>query len=108
MSRSSRRATDSAVESSRQPGSHRNENAHWFSGSSWIFQRGIHELALRMQMHADPRRALLRAFSLINSSPNNQAQLSAHVDDLRYIALLCFICVPSAFLLKKASKSGAE
>jgi DHA2 family multidrug resistance protein len=85
---------------------HRNENAHWFSGSNWIFQRQIHELILKMQTHAGPRRALLRAFSLIDNSLNHQAQLWAYVDDFRYIALLCIICIPSAFFLKRASKSG--
>lgn len=85
---------------------HRSENAHWLSGSNWILQRQLHELMVRMEMHTGPRRALLRAFSITNDSLNHQAQLWAYVDDFRYIALLCAICIPSAFLLKRASKSG--
>ena len=49
---------------------------------------------------------MLRAFSLTDTSLNHQAQLWAYVDDFRYIALLCAICIPSAFLLKKAAKKG--
>jgi MFS transporter, DHA2 family, multidrug resistance protein len=86
---------------------HRNENAHWLSGSNWILQRQLHELMLRMQLHAGPRRALLRAISFINNDLNHQAQLWAYVDDFRYIALLCAVCIPFAFLLKKAAKKGA-
>jgi DHA2 family multidrug resistance protein len=86
---------------------HRNENMHWLSGSNWILQRQLHELMLRMQLHAGPRRALLRAISFINNDLNHQAQLWAYVDDFRYIALLCAICIPFAFLLKKAAKKGA-
>jgi MFS transporter, DHA2 family, multidrug resistance protein len=85
---------------------HRNDNAHWLSGASWIVQRQLHQLLLRMQLHAGPRKALLRAYSLTSTSLNHQAQLWAYVDDFRYIAILCAICIPSAFLLKRASKSG--
>jgi len=85
---------------------HRNENAHWLSGSNWIVQRQLRELMLRMQLHAGPRRALPHALSFINSDLNHQAQLWAYVDSFRYIALLCAVCIPFAFLLKKASKKG--
>lgn len=85
---------------------HRSENIHWLSGANWIFQRQLHELMQRMQMHSGPRRSWLRAFSITNSALNHQAQLWAYVDDFRYIALLCAICVPAAFLLKKASQSS--
>jgi len=87
---------------------HRNDNVHWLSGSSWAVQLALHKLLLRMQMHAGPRRSLLRSLSLINNDLNHQAQLWAYVDDFRYIALLCALCLPSAFLLKKAAKKGSD
>ncbi len=83
---------------------HRNDLAHSFSGSSFLFQRQITTLTTMMSMHAGPRRAMLRAFALTSTSLNNQAQVYAYVDDFRYLALLSFLCVPLCFFLKKAKK----
>jgi DHA2 family multidrug resistance protein len=85
---------------------HRNESSHWLSGASWILQRELHSLTMRMQMHAGPRRATLRAFSILQDALNSQSQLWAYVDDFRYLALLCAICIPVAFLLKRPSSGG--
>ena len=86
---------------------HRNENVHWYSGASWMLGRQLHRLTQIMQTHAEPRRAMLRALSLTNSTLNIQAQLWAYVDVLRYFALTCAICIPIAFLLKKP-KAGSQ
>jgi DHA2 family multidrug resistance protein len=86
---------------------HRNENVHWLSGASWLRRRQLHLLTLQMQMHAGPRRALLRAFSITQSSLDHQAQLWAYVDVFRYLALLCTLCIPTAFLLRRP-KPGAK
>jgi DHA2 family multidrug resistance protein len=59
-----------------------------------------------MEVHAGPRRASLRAFSLLQEALNTQSQLWAYVDDFRYLALLCLICIPMAFFLKRPSSSG--
>jgi DHA2 family multidrug resistance protein len=83
---------------------HRNENAHWLSGASWILRRELNLLVTRMQMHAGPRRSLLRAYSLIQNGLDHQSQLWAYVDDFRYLALLCATCMPVAFFLKRAMK----
>jgi DHA2 family multidrug resistance protein len=80
---------------------HRNDSVHWLSGASWVFRRQLNELTMHMRLHAGPRRALLRAFSLTQTSLDHQAQLWAYVDDFRYLALLCAICIPVAFLFKK-------
>jgi MFS transporter, DHA2 family, multidrug resistance protein len=82
---------------------HRNENVHWFSGASWILHRSLGVLLEKMQAHAGPHRSMLRAFSLLQTGLNNQSQLWAYVDDFRYIAFLCALCIPAAFLLRKAS-----
>jgi MFS transporter, DHA2 family, multidrug resistance protein len=86
---------------------HRSENIHWLSGASWVLQHQLQLLSQQMRLHAGPVRALLRAFSLTDRALNNQAQLWAYVDDFRYLALMCAICVPLAFFLKRAAKSGA-
>jgi MFS transporter, DHA2 family, multidrug resistance protein len=51
---------------------------------------------------ASPTTALDRAYGLINATLNSQARLWSYVDDFRYMALMCFACVPIVFLLKKA------
>ncbi len=86
---------------------HRNENVHWISGASWLLQRQLRVLTQQMHVHAGPRVAELRAFSLTNTSLNREAQLWAYVDDFRYLALLCALCVPLAFFLKKP-RPGAQ
>ncbi len=89
---------------------HRNDQAHWISGASWIVQKQIRLLDQQMQLHAGPRVSTLRALSLTQTGLNNQAQLYAYVDVFRYIALMCALCVPIAFLVKKpdpGAKGGA-
>jgi DHA2 family multidrug resistance protein len=83
--------------------SHRNENVHWLSGASWVFRRQLQMLTDQMSLHAGPRRALLRAYALTQRILDNQSQLWAYVDDFRYLALLCALCVPMAFFFKKPS-----
>ncbi len=51
---------------------------------------------------ASPTTALDRAYGLINAALNGQARLWSYVDDFRYMALMCFLCVPIVFALKKA------
>ena len=46
--------------------------------------------------------ALQRAYGLINVTLDSQARLWSYVDDFRYMALVCFACVPIVFGLKKA------
>jgi MFS transporter, DHA2 family, multidrug resistance protein len=36
-----------------------------------------------------------------------QSLLWSYVDDFRYLALLCFACIPIVFLLKKTVGRGA-
>jgi hypothetical protein len=38
---------------------------------------------------------------LIQKGLDSQAQLWAYVDDFRYLALLCALCIPIAFFFKK-------
>jgi DHA2 family multidrug resistance protein len=49
-----------------------------------------------------------RALGIINGMVEQQARLWSYVDDFRYLALVCFACVPIVFALKKAvAKKGA-
>lgn len=82
---------------------HRNEMIRNLSGANWILQKQIEAMTQQMQLHAGPWLSTLRAYALTDLTLNRQAQLWAYVDDFRYLALLLAVCVPLAFLLKKAS-----
>ena len=50
-----------------------------------------------------------KALGLIGGELTAQARLWAYVDDFRYLALLCFACIPIVFLLKKTVRGkGAQ
>lgn len=52
--------------------------------------------------------ATQRAYALLAVNLNSQSRLWAYVDDFRYMALVCFCCVPIVFALKKSvGKKGA-
>jgi len=46
----------------------------------------------------------MRALLLTDRGLDAQAQIYAYVDDFRYLALLAFVCVPIAFMLKRPPK----
>ncbi len=49
-----------------------------------------------------------RALGLLNGAVSQQSALMAYVDDFRYLAIVCFLCVPVVFILKKTvAKRGA-
>jgi DHA2 family multidrug resistance protein len=51
--------------------------------------------------------ALSRAYGLLQGDLNQQARLLSYVDDFRYMSLVCFLCVPIVFALKKTkTRSG--
>jgi DHA2 family multidrug resistance protein len=61
-----------------------------------------------MSHHVGPRLGQVRSYALIERGLNQQAVAYAYVDDLRYIALVCFLCVPIVFFIRNAvAKKGA-
>lgn len=87
---------------------HRNEMVHAVSGSSVAVQQQLARLTMMMRLHAGPVRANLRSLALVQKLLDSQAQLWAYVDVFRYMAILCALCVPVAFLLQKTQhKSSA-
>jgi DHA2 family multidrug resistance protein len=69
-------------------------------------QRYIASLTAAMQRHAGPHVAMQRAYSLLQSTLDGQAQLWGYVDDFRYMALLCGACVLVVFLLRRIAVKG--
>ena len=86
--------------------SHRGEMVRSLGGTSLAVQRYIASLTAGMQRHAGPHVAMQRAYSLLQSTLDGQAQLWGYVDDFRYMALLCGGCVLVVMLLKRTRGSA--
>ena len=86
---------------------HRNELVHSVAATSLTFQEQVanlqHHLVAQGYSSAD---ALQKAYGLVNVEVVQQSRLWAYVDDFRYMALVCFLCIPIVFLLKKAVGKG--
>ena len=74
---------------------HRNELVHSLTPSNLVLQHRLSELG---QFVTNPK----AAYAIIDRTLNSQARLWAYVDDFRYMALLCFACLPLVWLLKQA------
>jgi len=68
------------------------------------FEQAYDTLYGIMSHHSGPRQAMQRAYALIQSGLNQQSILYSYVDDLRYMALVCFLCIPLVFLFKRVKK----
>ena len=86
---------------------HRTELSHSITPSNPAFQSRLQALEHYLSTQgASASTALQRAYALIDRALGGQAALWSYVDDFRYMALLCFACVPLVFLLKKAVSKG--
>ena len=55
-----------------------------------------------------PVDSMRKAYALIGGELTAQARLWSYVDDFRYMALVCFACIPIVFMLKKTvGRKGA-
>ena len=89
---------------------HRNELAASLNPGRVTVQGTIHGMQSYLSAQgASSADALHQAYGLIGHDLNNQARLWSYVDDFRYMALMCFGCIPIVFLLKKSvgRKGGA-
>ncbi len=92
---------------------HRAYMVHWIDPTRPTYQQQIQGVTTLLNHSTGPNGATLstqsdRALGVINGVVNQQARLWSYVDDFRYLAFACFLCVPIVFLLKKAvAKPGA-
>jgi DHA2 family multidrug resistance protein len=86
---------------------HRTELSTHLYGSNPALDRMLSQFQELMASHAGAATPLTRAYGELEAILTRQAQLWSYVDDFRYLALLCFFCVPVVFLLKKVSSKGA-
>ena len=89
---------------------HQNELLHSLAPSSVPLQNQLHALQQYLQTQGySAADAMIRAYALVGNQLSVQARLWSYVDDFRYMALVCFACIPIVFLLKKAIKGkGAQ
>ena len=86
---------------------HQNELVRSVTSTNIATQNRLHELQLYLQSQGySAVDALQRAYALIGLQVQGQALLWSYVDDFRYMALVCFACIPVVFLLKKAVRRG--
>jgi len=88
--------------------SHRSELAHDISHRP-AFQHSLSVYKGLMSSRVVSSTATHRAYGMIQNSLDQQATVYAYVDDLRYMALLCVLCAPIIFAVKKvkANKGAA-
>ncbi len=89
---------------------HRTEMVHSLGATGPAFQSQLHQLQQYLITQGyDSVTAMQKAYGLIGGELSAQARLWSYVDDFRYMALVCFACVPIVFMLKKAvSRKGAQ
>ena len=89
---------------------HRAELVHNITPDNPIFQRQLSGFTRAVQLAPAPELHLpsQRAMDLINGQLSQQASLLSFVDDFRYLAVVCAICVPLVFFLRRTvAKKGA-
>ncbi len=84
----------------------RRQQVHRAELSRYITDSGVVHGALRSLNGAfartvDSQVASDRALTVLSNHLNRQAVVYSYVDDLRYMALVCVLCIPIAFMLRK-------
>ena len=89
---------------------HQNELVRSLAPSSLPLQNQLHALEQYLYTQGyGPVEAMQKAYALVGAQLSAQARLWSYVDDFRYMALVCFACIPIVFALKKATRrKGAQ
>jgi DHA2 family multidrug resistance protein len=72
------------------------------------FQQYLQSATGALSQYSDPVTAQGQAHAMLYGMMQQQANLFAYVDTFRLLAVLCALCVPVVFLLKKAKSSGGS
>ena len=89
---------------------HRADLAHNLNPDNPLLRQQLRGFTTAVQQSPTPSLHLpaQRALDLLNQTLSQQASLLSFIDDFRYLAIVCAICVPLVFLLKKAvARRGA-
>lgn len=85
---------------------HRTELSRNLTETSYTLQQRLAQLTDFLSHTYGPAEASRRVYGMIESTLAQQAALWSYVDDLRYMALACFCCVPLVWALKKVKPKG--
>lgn len=66
-----------------------------------VFQQRVGELASNFAAHGNAVTATQQAYGAVYQALVRQATLLAYIDNFRFLALMCVICLPAGFLFKK-------
>ena len=72
-----------------------------------VFQQRLSEVTARMAAQSDLVTASQQAYGAIYQVLVTQATLLAYIDNFRFLAFLCVICMPAALLFKEVRASKA-
>lgn len=88
---------------------HRTELVHSLQTGSTLVSNQLSALqhVLTTTNAAGPALATSGALKMLEGTLTAQARLWSYVDDFRYMALVCFGCVPLVLLFKRARRRGA-
>jgi DHA2 family multidrug resistance protein len=87
---------------------HRTELLHNLSATNHNVQQALAQQTQFLAGTYGPADAAIRAYRMVEGTLTQQAQLWSYVDDLRYMALAAFACVPIVWALKRVkAKAGA-
>ncbi len=86
---------------------HRNELVHGLAGTSPVLQRMVTQTSQMLARTYGAANSQLRAYAIVGNTLDQQAALWSYIDDLRYMALLAFCCVPLVWALKKVKTKEA-
>ncbi len=86
---------------------HRNEIVRHIAPMSRNYQQNLQYYTQTFSQYASHTTAQSQAVGQIGRMVGQQAQLWSYIDDFRYMALACFLCVPVVWGLKKVTAKGA-
>ena len=86
---------------------HRTELSHDLAPTLPRVQQGLSQFQNMFSAAANQATAHTQPLGQVERILNRQAQLWSYVDDFRYMALACFLCVPLVWTLKKVKARGA-
>jgi DHA2 family multidrug resistance protein len=89
---------------------HQNELVHSLAPSALTSRTSCNQLQQYLYTQGyGPVESMQKAYGLIGGDLSAQARLWSYVDDFRYMALVCFACIPIVFMLKKTvRRPGAQ
>ena len=76
---------------------HQAELSRYIAPGQPLVEQALQKSRMLMSLHAGPNIARLRAYALLQRGLSQQATVYSYVDDLRYLAVVCGICILIVF-----------